>query len=133
MKAYAYELDDGLKEIIYAESRGKAKAIAVYEDDIPFTKVKVWRVKWADEYYGKEIPDIEYFVNGWGIICSDCEGKMITADDAITIDGKAYCPYCAIEKIQSGDYKDVVLWFQSKQPKGKENIIKAIEDWIRGN
>ena len=54
IKAYRVDTDDGYSKVIFAESRGKAKAIAMHSDffeDMNFLEIKPYRVRQFDKCY----------------------------------------------------------------------------------
>ena len=52
IKAYRVDNDDGCSKVIFAESRGKAKVIAMYSDFIEdFLEIKPYRVPKFDKCY----------------------------------------------------------------------------------
>jgi formylmethanofuran dehydrogenase subunit E len=96
IKAYAWHNDDtGFDDIVWCETAGKAKYYIACKEGIPFTDVKVYRVKWADKF--KCIEDIkikDFFDNGWGYVCSKC-GEITFEDEATFInDNEIICSKC---------------------------------------
>lgn len=96
IKAYAWHNDDtGFDDIVWCETAGKAKYYIACKEGIPFTDVKVYRVKFADKF--KCIEDIkikDFFDNGWGYVCSKC-GEITFEDEATFInDNEIICSEC---------------------------------------
>ena len=76
IKAYRVDTDDGYSKVIFAESRGKAKVIAMHSDffeDMNFLEIKPYRVLQFDKCY-RGLPEMDWedkydrialVVDGW--------------------------------------------------------------------
>lgn len=63
MKAYAVATDEGYSTVIFAETRGKARSVAMHTstcEDIDFIKIKPYRVPQFDKCY-RGLPEMDWF------------------------------------------------------------------------
>ena len=104
MKAYIVSDrngDEGISSVIFAETRGKALAYAVYMDswcDYGFTGLRAKRCKELDKYYRGE-PEMDWFDEG-DRIAMVREAGFRCSDDFGCMDGMA-CPaydWCSLVK-----------------------------------
>ena len=91
----AYIVSDKWNEnstVIFAESVGKAKSEALYEDefswhDYEYTELRARRMKEWDKYAeSKKIPIMELLKNGWWFYCDGYCGRQLSEDDIISGD-----------------------------------------------
>lgn len=71
--------------VVWAETPGKAKSQALYNDifdGYEFTELRLDRVKDFDKYAeSKHIPIAELLANGWWFYCADCGAEPINQND----------------------------------------------------
>ena len=89
---------EGYGKIVFAETRGKAKAEGASLLDRDFMEVKVSRTKQYDRYTGRGVPADVLLRDGWRFTCAEC-GHSVYQED-IKNGGKkvgdmTYCPKCA--------------------------------------
>ena len=97
MKAWSYKNDDDETAIYYAETPGEVKEHVMDEyglEEADYIDIRVYREKWADKYYCKDIPDKAWIENGYKAECANC-GNWTGEDDlGGYIKGKVVCKEC---------------------------------------
>ena len=100
MKAWLVrEKGEFCAEVVFAETRGKARSLALHTDsceDVPFTDIEVHRMKPADKYYkeGKWHLDWEDPQDRLILVrdcCFICDSDCFDLEDCESCSGKEYC------------------------------------------
>lgn len=89
MKCYAYDNEiEGTTELYWCESAGKAKRYFADDNGLPFIRINVRRMPWADKYGSEEnIPAKEFWKHGWWLPCTDCGKQVFDGDGKVTENG----------------------------------------------
>lgn len=103
LKAWCVTEDghEGYSKIVFAETRGKAKAEGAVLLDRDFMEVSVDREKKYDQYADRgEVPKSVLISDGWWFTCCECE-KMVDKDALLkggeVNDNEVYCADCMKE------------------------------------
>ena len=88
LKAYKVSNDE-YAEVVFAETPGKAKTMAIYLDD-DFIELSACRAPEFDQYLGQEITPEIYLKHGWWWTCRSC-GRAVFEEFALIKYGEVYC------------------------------------------
>lgn len=86
--------------VVFAETRGKARAEGAAEIDSEFTAVECVRAPLFDELYPGPITPVQYLARGWRWRCPArlCRVEWITEDTAVYDGEEVYCSEACRDK-----------------------------------
>lgn len=101
MKAWQVSDKGDYDYIVFAETRGKAKAFGANEFDMYFTDVRVKRKRKYDIYAERGRVPVEVLLeDDWWVECCSCYSRVTKEDilrGGLINEESVYCPDCARE------------------------------------